>query len=335
MAILLTLLTLLGLAVLIRILGSIGKVWGIIPAQTFALVVTWANKTTEFTKGAVGGTVENILHGIPGRKILRAEDPMDWKVVKEEESRSLLFHLLGVQWIGIFRALRLNKLQMIRYGKKEDEKEYHGFSEDSDSRFIFFSSSTLVNIKNAETAGVYALDWEFIIISERTFPIRSVLRVPDPYANLSVMARNAVIGVTSLHSPEDFLSGEKSDAKKDLAIAAIMGISKRAEEELGLTITEVTLNSVSPEERYRESLELGAKVERENAAALAKQKNDTEIGILANSVEADQVERVVMRIAENPGAIRVRALEAYERNQTVKVYAPGSNLSQILPSLQD
>ncbi len=345
LAIILTGLTLLGLGALIRFLGSIAKIWGIIPAQTFALVTTWANRNTDFTKdgGTVGGTVENLLHGIPGKVLVRDPDPMKWRFEDGEEERSLLFGLLGVQWVGLFRALRLNKISIIRYGKEgggvdekeEIEAEDHEFLRTSASRFIFYSSSSFVRVKNAETAGVYALDWEFIVITERIFPLRSVLRVPDPFANLSAMVSRAVIRKTSLLEPEDFLSTTESAKNKRAVIKAIMSISKDAERELGLKITEVTLRSVSPEDKYCESLELEAKTRRENEAAVAIAEKDKAVGLLKNSIEADQVERVVMRIANNPGAIQVRALEAYRDNKTVKVYAPGGKLSQILPDLTD
>jgi regulator of protease activity HflC (stomatin/prohibitin superfamily) len=122
------------------------------------------------------------------------------------------------------------------------------------------------------------------------------------------------------------------------------------EDQLGVSITLVTLFSIDPDEEergLRALLELKKKTELEQAARVQVANTDAEVkvieakadkevavlagqaekevGILVNDVAADKVTRVVLPIAQTPGGPQVRFAEAYEKNETVTIFAPGGD----------
>jgi regulator of protease activity HflC (stomatin/prohibitin superfamily) len=135
-----------------------------------------------------------------------------------------------------------------------------------------------------------------------------------------------------------------NEANKKALADAIKGIGPDAEIQIGVGISAVNLFSIDVNEETRKLLELEETTRRQNEAAIAIAERDKKVaillaegrkqsGILANDAAEDRIKRVILPIANTPGAITVRGLEAYENNDTVTVFAPGaSGASLMIPS---
>lgn len=343
-SVILTALIVATVVVVIRLLASKGVVWGFFPANTFGLVTTKANENTE--ADAVSGGIVDILHSIPGRYLDKKShrNPMEWEFVEETEdnveSRGLLYHVIGVEYLGglpFTRFLRRNKIHQIRYSRKDGETDYTPTAKDFETKFVHFSGNLTVLVKKAETAGIFALDLNFNLNYERVQPLKSVIRVPDVHAVLTQMVREAVIAITSAHKPEDFIGGDKpgeaKERQKEL-VEAVQSVRDIAKIELGIWITKATLESISADEETRKILELNEKTKRENEALVAIAEAKAKAQITKNEADAHRVREVILPQANTPGAAAIRLAEAYEGNDTVTVFAPGGNLSQIIPSVE-
>lgn len=330
----------LGLLLFIRFLGRHNILWSIVPANTFAFVSYTSEKSGSMTKG--GGPVVDIIHAVPGKRINKnSSNLQEWFFEDGEESRGLLFGMLGVSWIGFFRTLRVNDIKGFRYTRNEDEKQYRVLDKDEISMFVPFSGEQAVEIKDAETKSIFSVDLVFNIIQEKIYPLRAELRVADSNAVLTTMIHERIIMVTSKHEPEDLLSSD-SKYKRSLTKAAEKA-EKEALKEIGTHITEVTLISVAVSEEHRILFELKERNEREGDAAIVRADKEAmetvkraegqkKAKILANDADADQVDRVVKPSAENDRTVAVVQALAYRDNK--HVIAVGVTPMMPLPNKQ-
>lgn len=295
----------------------------IVPAQKHAFVTTSATEK--------GGNIVDVVHSWPGMFLNKSSaDPMDWvyedEVPDRRERRDLLFRLFGLQLIGLFRWLRTNNIRTFRYGRSEGEAEYHMMDKSEKTRYVFCTGQHDVLIKGVETKGSLKFDLLFNLLYNEQYPVRARLRVADPYAVMTMMATEAVIGTIGTMEPEQLIA---SDEQKKELVAKMQSITDAVEEQIGIRIRKVNLSDVSFDTETRRLLELRARTERENAAAIAIAEKDKQIQILANDADADRVERVIKPAAENERTVAVRIAEAYEGNKTVTTYAPGAGNTMI------
>ena len=307
-----------GLAIAIRVLATFNLLWTFVPANTFAFVTGKGNESGSIENG--GGGIVDIIHNVPGKRLVKTSpDKMKWKFVDGVERRSILFLFLDVIWIGPFRTLRTNKIHRFRFGKKSDEEvdEDHLMSGDLVTKYVPFSGEQAVSIKKAETKSIFGLDIIFNVIQEKTLPLKSVIRLADSSAFLSSMIKEKVIGITGTESPEYFLKGPEANKKK--LVKAAEKVSKAAFEELGTTMTEVTIAALDPDEKNRELFELDERRKREGQADLTKATFAAKAKKKDNDADADRVERVIKPSAENDRTVKVAQAEAYRYNTTVTV----------------
>lgn len=348
--IVLTMLVFLGTAVLLRWIARFENPTFnvLVPAQMHGLVVTESSGEADTTKGG-GGNVVDIVHSIPGKYINKKPvDMMDWRYEDEDdehvESRTIFYFLLGLQFIGLFRYLRLNKVRTFRWGRKDDENVYHMQAESKSTRYVFFSGQHDIDLKDIETRSMLKLNMLINVIYEETYPVRVRLRTADPYAVLTMKVTRLAIALIGAHEDPKALVQEKS-LQDQLAQDIKKEVSGDAETELGLSIVNVTLADISFDEKTRTLLERLATAEKEAEANLVTAKNladqevakaegDKKARILRNDGDADRVERVIKPAAENPLTVRVREAEAYENNETVTTFAPGARTMVPLPSGQ-
>lgn len=322
-------LTVLGLLLSIRFLGKHNFLWSIVPANTVAFVSYTSDDSGSMTEG--GGPVVDIIHAVPGKRLNKeSHDLQEWFFEEvgggNEEIHSLLYHILGVTWIGFFRTLRWNTIKGFRYTRKEGAEEYHVVTKGDTMRFVPFSGEQAIEVKGAETKSVFGIDLVFNTIHERKFPLKAVLRVADSNAVLTTMIHERVIMVTSMHEPEEILSDD-SKYKRSI-IKAAEEAEKEALKEIGTHMTRVTLLSVAVSDEDRKLFELNERNQREGEAAVTKAKQEAEATvakaegakkarILANDAEADHIDRVIKPSAENDRTVAVVQAEAYRYNEHV------------------
>lgn len=339
-AITLTLGTLFLAGIILRAIGAQENptLLAFVPAQMHSLVVTKSEKNfanaNDSSTQKDGGNLVNVIHSIPGKVLNKSsKEPMDW--VYEDESpekkefRGLLFQLLGLQWVGVFRYLRLNDVRTFRYGLKgtdkqeENEAKYHVMAKREKTRNVFFSGQHDVFITEIETTGILSIDLLLNILYEEKYPVRVRLRTADPYAVLTMMATNLVISHLGGKDPREFINNK--DREQDELIEKIESLSSLVEMELGIKIKKVSIADICFNAETRKLLELQERTRLENLANIAKATNAKEVQILTNDADADRVERVIKPAAENNRTVAVRVAEAYERNLVVTTFAPGAN----------
>ncbi|MBI2673720.1 MAG: hypothetical protein HYX23_00345 [Candidatus Zambryskibacteria bacterium] len=316
-----------GLALLLRAIASRENptIVTFVPAQMHALVTTKSNKETDVTKG--GGNIVDAIHAVPGRILDKSPmDPMNWYYKLGRESRGILYYLLGIQFIGIFRYLRLNDVRTFRFGRKDEESAYRLQAKSDQTRYVFFSGQHDIQIEGVETTGILKINLLFNLIYEEIFPVRVRLRTADPYAVLTMMVTRLVISKVGGTDPKLLIAEETR--QRELA-DAIQEIDLIVEEQLGIRIIKVTLADVAFDAETQKFLELETRTRLQNEAAVAVATKDRTVQILANDAAADRVERVIRPTAENDRTVAVRVAEAYENNKVVTTYAPGA--SAMLP----
>ncbi|OHA91851.1 MAG: hypothetical protein A2665_01770 [Candidatus Zambryskibacteria bacterium RIFCSPHIGHO2_01_FULL_46_30] len=292
-----------------------------VPAQMHALVTTKSSKVTDATKG--GGNVVNVIHAIPGKRLDKSPvDPMNWHYKDGKEPRGLLYYLLGIQFIWLFRYLRLNDVRTFRFGRKDVESKYSIMAKSQQTRYVFFSGQHDVQVESAETVGILKVNLLFNLIYEETYPVRVRLRTADPYAVLTMMVTRLVISKVGGTDPKLLIAEE---ARQQELARAIQAIAPVVEEQLGIKIKKVTLADVAFDTSTQELLELEIRTRLNNEAAVAIAEKDKSIQILANDADADRVERVIIPAARDERTVAVRVAEAYERNKVVTTYAPGAS----------
>ncbi len=303
-----------------------------VPAQMHSLVTTKSNKVTDVTKG--GGNVVDVVHSIPGKRLDKSpKDPMDWYYKDGKESRGILY-LLGIQIIGFFRYLRLNDVRTFRWGRKDEEREYHMQAKSQQTRYVFFSGQHDVMIEHVETIGILRVNLRFNIIYEETFPIRVRLRTADPYAVLTMMVTRIVISMVGGIEPKELIKNK--DLQKALAGEIQAIASDDVEVQLGITIKKVTLADVNFDDATQTLLERKTIVEieaeanlitahNEAAQVIARATGDRDAQVIRNTGDADRVTRVIIPAARDERTVAVRVAEAYENNETVTTFAPGAS----------
>jgi len=343
-------------AVFFRTLASFRFLFAIPKANMFALVTTFKNTDTKLTEGNGAGTVVNVIHGIPGKRINKSNhDPMQWLFEDGVEKRGLLYSLFGVVWIGPFRYLLKSKVRTFRLGREDKGTEYLDSPKDITSEFLFYSGEQLVTILDAETAGSFDLDFRINTIWEAKYPVRVVLKVADSIAFLSSAVKDKVNLFTGTHQPEEFLgdrynengtstdSKTNSEAVKNELIKRVTDTCEQTEKEVGLSITAARLVSIDPDQAQFKFFILQGTTRRENDARLAIAENTLAIKRKQNDGDADFIERVLKPQSELPNAVGLALADAYKKNQTVTVFAPGGGLLNVVgneslgqkPKMQD
>jgi len=330
-------------AVFFRTLASFRFLFAIPKANMFALVTTFKNTDTKLTEGNGAGTVVNVIHGIPGKRINKSNhDPMQWLFEDGVEKRGLLYSLFGVVWIGPFRYLLKSKVRTFRLGREDKGTEYLDSPKDITSEFLFYSGEQLVTILDAETAGSFDLDFRINTIWEAKYPVRVVLKVADSIAFLSSAVKDKVNLFTGTHQPEEFLgdrynengtstdSKTNSEAVKNELIKRVTDTCEQTEKEVGLSITAARLVSIDPDQAQFKFFILQGTTRRENDARLAIAENTLAIKRKQNDGDADFIERVLKPQSELPNAVGLALADAYKKNQTVTVFAPGGGLLNVV-----
>lgn len=313
-----------GLAVLLRAMASRENPTFVtfVPAQMHALITTKSNKVTDATRG--GGNVVNVIHAIPGRKLDKSPtDPMNWRYEDGKEPRGILYYLLGIQFIGIFRYLRLNDVRTFRFGRKDEESKYSVMAKSQQTRYVFFSGQHDVQVESAETVGILKINLLFNLIYEETFPVRVRLRTADPYAVLTMMVTRLVISKVGGTDPKVLIANKNNE--QQVLTDAIQDIASVVEEQLGIKVKKVTLADVAFDTDTQKLLELEKKTEIENKAKVAIAEADRDAQVARNTGDADRVTRVIIPVARDERTVAVRVAEAYENNETVTTFAPGAN----------
>lgn len=338
-----TALIVIGFGWFIRFLAERSILWVIIPANCYGLVAMKGNKTGDMTEG--GGGVVDIVHNIPGKRLKKeGHDLMEWKFVSGEESRSILFWLLGVEWIGIFRTLRTNKIRRFRYSKRRADRgeekrregepfgDYFLIDDDLTTEYVPFSGEQAIAVLDAETQDILELNFLFNVIEESTFPLKSI-RVADPNGILAVMVKQEVNAVTGPQSPDYFIKASPKSTKEILDAARLA--TTNAKKAVGKEISEINLISTDMDEKDRTLFELAAKTKRENEAAIAVAEKDKKVQLLANDADADRVTRVILPAAANELVASVRNTdrnaEAYEKNKTMTTLVIGQGALPTVP----
>jgi len=308
------------------------------PVNTFALITPIKSESTDATKG--GGGVVGVLHAVPGRMIDRSSpDPMAWPFVLGVETYSilnfLLLHYLGIQFIGIFRYVRLNEIKDLRLHREANSNTYEVVDRSKlGTPFVFFSENPSILVKDPETKGSLKIDLAFNLIVERTLPLFSIVRVPDVHGQLTGMVRNAVIGITCNYDAEKLVGGPNGQKIKDDIVALLKSAAfiARVFIATGITIIEVNLIDVAFDEPTRALLEKKKRAEIEAAARVIEATGERDAKLRRIEADAREVEAVIMRLAETPGAASIVSAYAYRDNKTVITYAPGGEMGLILPS---
>ena len=328
------------IAIFLRTLASFKFLFVIPKANMFALVTTFKNTDTKLTVGNGAGTVVNVIHGIPGKRLNKSShDPMQWLLENGVEKRGLLYTLFGVVWIGPFRYLLKSQMRTFRISRKENETEYSDSPRDITSDFLFYSGEQLVTVVDADTAGSFDLDFRINTIWVAKYPVRVVLKVADSIAFLSTTVEDEVNLFSGSHQPEEFLgdrytekgaSKTSSEDVKTELIDRVKGLCDQTEKEVGLSIIAARLISVDPDQAQFKFFILQGTTRRENDARLAIAENTLAIKRKQNDGEADFIERVLKPQSELPNAVGLALANAYQKNQTVTVFAPGGGLLNVI-----
>lgn len=293
------------------------------PENMHGLIVT---KSASIVDGKIVGSQGNVVgcvHSIPGIKLDDSDsDPTNWKYVKGKEARGILFYLLGIQFIGLFRYLRINDIRTFRYGRKDEGTKYEVMPKSDLTRPVFFSGQHDLLITNIETTGVLKINLLINLIYEETYPVRVRLRTADPYAVLTMMVTKLVIGIMGGKDPQEFIADEK--LQTDL-MKKVEKLSRLLETQLGVKIKKASLADISFDEKTEKLLELEKRTELENKAAVAVAEKDKRVGMLINDRDADRVTRVILPAAKDDRTVAVRVAEAYEHNAVVTTFAPGAD----------
>ena len=312
-----------GLALLLRAVASRENPTFVtfVPAQTHALVTTKSNRVTDVTKG--GGNVVDVIHAIPGKRLDRSPaDSMNWKYKDGKEPRGILYYLLGIQFIGPFRYLRLNDVRTFRFGRKDEEVGYHIMAKNQQTRYVFFSGQHDIQMEGVETTGILKINLLFNLIYEEIYPVRVRLQTADPYAVLTMMVTRLVISKVGGTNPRELISQE---LKQQQLADDIQAIAPVVEEQLGIKVKKVTLADVAFDTDTQKLLELETRTEIESVAKVRVAIADRDAQMRRNEGDADRVERVIKPAAQDERTVAVRVAEAYENNKVVTTYAPGTD----------
>jgi hypothetical protein len=312
------------------------KLWGFIPANTFALITPRGNNDPHVTKEEVtSADIVDVLHAVPGKRLDKtSKNSMEWTFVDGQEERGLigwiLFKTLGIQWIGLYRTRRTNLVKEFVFGRDENQSSYIVAPKDKTSKDVFFSGSQAVIVPRVEMADALGLTIAFITILERTQPVKSVMRVADSNANLSAKARKKVLRNAGTVTAQDFIGGPNSAQHKEKLEIEIrdlsskdVGIIPEALQELGLTITSADLEDVDYDATTKALLQQKTAARIAGEAKVIEALADRDAKFARIEAETAEVNKVILPQARTAGAARIREAMAYEKNSTVRTFAPG------------
>jgi hypothetical protein len=294
---------LLGLAVASLIFGTaLASIWALakkeilwcfVHANTFVLVVSGESNPDEV--GQSGGVVD-VLHEVPGKRLDKSSpNKLEWKFVDGEEEHGLLHFILGVHWIGPFRSLRNNGVK--------DSKEVR--------KYVYYSREQDVVVEGVKTTGAYNLNFPFNTLYLVVFPVRAILGVANPNSVLNSMVGEVVANIAGAHEPEYFIQGDASHKKE--VVQAIKSIDSDILDKIGISLHSINLLPITLDAVSQKLFELAETTRRENVAKLQIAETDKQVGILANDVKEDHVNRVLIPTGKAEGGPAVRIAEAIEK----------------------
>lgn len=249
-------------------------------ANTGALIVNQDDKSGKMTTG--GGTVKGFSHAIPGKKVdTNLPDPMDWMVKDLDNGEKMdpahdnfIRRRLGVDWMGLFSAVRTNSDEHLRYrtGSAGGEIEPN---KDKLPKFIPYSVDAVARLKDLETLDQLKISFDINLILERVYFVRSVLKVSNPISYLESMLNDLLNKIVGQHSAAEYRGGSTSEALKKELTEAIMGdeFINAVLDALGLQIVKASVLSPTMSEEQEKILEqqvkaeADARVKRTNADA--------------------------------------------------------------------
>lgn len=282
-----------------------GTLWCRVQPGTIVIVVA-GESDPDNAEQSVGGVVD-ILHEVPGKITDKSSsNKFDWRLIDGTENRGLLHFLLGVQWIGFARSLRINNIKGC----------------DSTNKFIYWSREQDVEVEGAKTMGVYRLNFRFNVLRRIVFPVRAALGVSNPDTVLGLMVEEVVANISGTRVPEYFLQGDASHKKE--IVDAVKELDAELLDKIGTSLSGVNLLPITLDEESRKLFELAETTRRENEAAIQiaekdkklailKAQGEKEAGILANDVKEDHVNRVLIPTCAAVGGPAVRIAEAIEK----------------------
>jgi hypothetical protein len=331
----------------IRALAHRRWYWIFTAANRFAVITTKEDGGNE-------GNIVDIRHGIKGKRIdTTPSDPMNWRVVDGDDPRqdAFLYRLIGVQPIGFFREVRLNTDRRMRFAASDD-KNVEGADVESatvtsgklramdktlKTHNVYYTGELTVVIEEADTADKMGINFEIDFTFEREYPVRSVLRLADSAAflqslvekmvNLQTVNLPAAAYIGGGHTDEAGVTKSTSELREELTaeIENDPSFSGKVLDEIGFNIKAVSLRSVSMTKKHRELLELEVQARKKAQESIINAEADRKVKGLETEWMAERVEKVTKPAAENDRTVAVRLAEAYENNEHVTTYAPGSN----------
>ena len=236
--------------------------------NTLAFIVTKDDGKGNFTQGG-GGEIKGILNGLQGKHIERdplyPEDPLKWKVVDGADAQdSLLYRHFGVVRIGLFRALRTNDINRVRFIHADENStpQAEDVPEKELTKHAFFSGEQAVVIENADTDDGWQVNLKINLTFERTFPVRSLVYVGQPHSFIESLVQGKVNDISRRYSASEFLgvigkTGTTRGGKGllyDIAREIEQEVSQDTLTTLGFTLTLVVVRDVDVSEEYREAV---------------------------------------------------------------------------------
>lgn len=322
----------------------------IIPANNTALVTKKENTLSRDKNGNVtgvnndGGSIVRVLHAVPGKRLNKKDhDAMNWRMEAGREWRGLFFILIDIQFIWLFRYLRINEVRTFRWGRKSDEDEYHMMAKTSFTRYRHFSGQHDIEQKHVETREIIKFDMRFNLTVEETYPVRVSLRVADAYAQLTMIVNDHVIDFMGDVDPKQFIGAKgepvptekelvrkKENLKNDL-VSSFGGILQTIEDETGITVRKIMLPDFDFDEATKKLLEAKTRAILESEAELIRAEKDKQIKIKVNEADAHRIANVIKPLAADDRLVKVAAIEAYRDNKTVTHLVLGQNAIPVLP----
>jgi regulator of protease activity HflC (stomatin/prohibitin superfamily) len=357
--------------IIVRTLAHFEIIWCVIPATTVAEVLSKRNSEYKKVGGASkataasGGDVVNILHAVPGHKLVKpSSDYMEWSIEKGFELRGLFYYLYKVQYKGIWWSLAQVRIREFRKAIDDEEAAtakdgamaglYRVLIKDYVTKFPYFSREHAVAVTSAETKAGFPLDALLILKYKVRKPSKARLSVADSNAVLASFAIQAFKGLVAVEDTDFYLYGG-TDRKQALVDEIKAILNGQAYEAIGLEVTDVILDDIDVDAETRALLELKRKNELEgdakiteaekgalaSAAAAEGQKKSAilisegtfEAKMNTNKGEADYNKTVLIPMSENDQRVAVFRAVAYRDNAHITTYAPGDR-NAILPLIK-
>jgi hypothetical protein len=279
----------------------------------------------------------------------RDQDPMHWVMLTEEEAKKaglwpelekgILFTWFNIQIIGLFRYIEINSVRKFRWGRPDNEKEYRMMPKTDHHLYPPFTGQHDFLMDNVETSKVIAFIVRGNLQVREKYPYRVRKLTADAYAQLTIIVNDEIANFVRAVDPMEFFTASETKQKRALKglgkrlIAHVKSprVKKRIEDGTGIEVFDANLPELDFTPDTRTLLEAVARAEFEGSAKVMAARKAKDAKILANDAEADYIERVIMRVAENRNAVMARGFEAYEKNRTMKTLVLGGQ--GVLPTL--